>query len=213
MEKLYTIAVIGGTGKAGQYLVKELIRQGYKIKMLLRNPEKFKTDTPGVEIIQGDVRNYESVYSLITGCNAVVSTLGQPKGKGESLVFSVAAQNITKAMNSLNVERYVVVTGLTLDTPHDKKSLGTKLQSKIMSICFPAIIADKQKEYEIISGSNLDWTLIRLPFIELTESTGEIKISLTDCPGKKISSTDLANFLIKQLTDEQFIGKALFITN
>jgi len=211
MEKSYTIAVIGGTGKAGQYLVRELIKNGYKIKLLLRNPEKFPTESPLVEKVQGDVRNFESVHSLINGCDAVISTLGQ--SKGELPVFSVAAQNITRAMNSLNIQRYLVVTGLTLDTPHDKKSFGTKLQSKIMRICFPAIIANKQKEYEIISESALDWTIIRLPFIELTESTGEIKISLTDCPGKKISSTDLANFLINQLTDDKFIRKAPFVAN
>jgi len=211
MEKSYTIAVIGGTGKAGQYLVRELIKNGYKIKLLLRNPEKFPTESPLVEKVHGDVRNFESVHSLINGCDAVISTLGQ--SKGELPVFSVAAQNITRAMNSLNIQRYLVVTGLTLDTPHDKKSFGTKLQSRIMRICFPAIIANKQKEYEIISESALDWTMIRLPFIELTESTGEIKISLTDCPGKKISSTDLANFLINQLTDDKFIRKAPFVAN
>jgi len=211
MEKTYTIAVIGGTGKAGQYLVRELIKQGYKIKMLVRNPEKFETYSPGIEIIQGNVRDAKSVYSLITGCSAVISTLGQTKE--ESPVFSVAARNIINAMNSLNVQRYLVVTGLTLDIPHDKKGFGTKFQSKMMKIFFPSIIADKQKEFEIISKSNLDWVVVRLPFIELTGSTGEIKISLTDCPGKKISSTDLANFLINQLTDKQFIRKAPFIAS
>ena len=89
MEQLYTIAVIGGTGKAGQYLVKELIRQGYKIKILLRNPEKFQNESPLVEKVSGDVRNYESVFSLVNGCDAVISTLGQPKG--EAPVFSEAA--------------------------------------------------------------------------------------------------------------------------
>jgi len=211
MEKLYTIAIIGGTGKAGQYLIRELIRQEYKIKMLVRNPEKLKIDQSIVEIIQGDVLNYESVYSLISDCDAVISTLGQTKG--ELPMFCIAAQNIIKAMKSLNVQRYLMVTGLTIDTPGDQKSFGTKLQSKIMRICFPSIINDKQKEFEIISESNLDWTIIRLPFIELTESTGEIRISLADCPGKKISSTDLANFLIDQLSDNQFIRKAPFIAN
>jgi putative NADH-flavin reductase len=211
MEKLYTIAVIGGTGKAGQYLVKELVKQGYKIKMLVRNPEKFQIESPLVEKIQGNVRNYESVCSLITGCDAVISTLGQTKG--ESPVFSVAAQNITKAMNSFNVQRYLMVTGLTLDTPDDKKGLGTKFQSKMMKLIFPSIIADKQKEFEIISKSNLDWTVVRVPFIEQSKLTGEIKISLIDCPGKKISSTDLSNFLIDQLTDSRFIRKTPFIAN
>jgi putative NADH-flavin reductase len=211
MEQLYTIAVIGGTGKAGQYLVKELIRQGYQIKILLRNPGKFENENPLIEKIKGDVRNYQSVYSLVKGCNTVISTLGQPKG--EALLFSIAAQNIIKAMYELNVKRYIYITGLTIETHNDKKSGSTKLKSKMMKICFPSIIADKQKEYEMVASSALDWTIIRVPFIELTNSSAEINISLTDCPGKKISSSRLAGFLVNQITDNQFIRQAPFIAN
>jgi putative NADH-flavin reductase len=71
MEQLNKIAAIGGTGKAGKYLVNQLVDQGFKIKVLLRNPEKLETTSHLVEKITGDVRNYESVYNLINGCSAV----------------------------------------------------------------------------------------------------------------------------------------------
>jgi len=41
MQQNIKIAVLGGTGKAGKYLVKQLRKQGFQIKLLLRNPEKF----------------------------------------------------------------------------------------------------------------------------------------------------------------------------
>lgn len=211
MEQLITIAVIGGTGKAGKYLVNQLINQGYKIKVLLRNPDKYEITNNLIEKVSGDVKNYESVYSLIQGCNAVISALGV--SKGENPIFSQAASNIILAMNNLNVNRFIMITGLTIDAINDKKSFRTKLLSKIMKLSFPAIIADKQKEYSILSASNLNWTVVRLPLIEQTESLGKIKISLIDCPGKKISATDLANFLINQLSDDSFIRKSPFIAN
>lgn len=211
MEQLIKIAVIGGTGKAGKYLVNQLVNQGFNIKVLLRNPDKFEITDTLVEKIIGDVRNYESVYSLIEGCSSVISTLGQTKG--ENPIFSQATTNIIKVMNALNVKRYIMITGLTLNTIYDRKRFKTKLLSKFMKISYPVIVADKQKEYLILSASNLDWTVIRLPLIEQTESSSTIKISLTDCPGTKISSTDLANFLINQLTDISFIRKSPFISN
>jgi putative NADH-flavin reductase len=211
MEQTYTIAVIGGTGKAGQYLVKEIIKQGYKIRLLLRNPAKFPEENPLIEKVKGDARNVESISELINGCTAVISTLGQPKG--EPPVFEVAAQNITKAMISQGIDRYIAITGLTIDTPTDKKSRSTKFQTKLMKLLFPAIIRDKQKEYEIISGSPLDWTMVRLPFIELTDTISEIKINREDCPGKKISSASLAAFLTHQITSNQFSNEAIFIAN
>lgn len=211
MEKNYQIAIIGGTGKAGSYLVKHLVDQAYKIKVLLRNPDKFKISDPLIEKVIGDVADYESVYSLIQNCNTVISMLGQ--SKGEDPIHSLATSNIIKAMNSSNIRRYIVITGLSIDTPYDKKSFKIKLLSKIMKFSFPAIIADKQKEYHIISESKLDWTIVRLPLIEQSESRGAVKSSLTDCPGSKISATDLAYFLINQISDITFIGKSPFIAN
>ncbi len=211
MEKLNKIAVIGGTGKAGKYLVKQLVNHGFKIKVLLRNPDKLTFSSPLIEKVKGDVANYEAVFSLIQGCNAVISTLGQ--SKGENPIHSLASSNIIKAMNSLDISRYIVITGLTIDTPFDKKRFKTKLLSAIMKLSFPAIIADKQKEYAVISGSTLNWTIVRLPLIEQTETKGSIKSSLNDCPGKKISTTDLACFLINQLSDDTFIRKSPFIAN
>ncbi|MDD2315647.1 MAG: NAD(P)H-binding protein [Proteiniphilum sp.] len=150
-------------------------------------------------------------YSLIQGCDAVISTLGQ--SKDETPIYSLSAMHIIKAMNALHVSRYIVITGLTIDTPFDKKSFSTKMLSRFMKLRFPAIIADKQKEYSLISESTLDWTIVRLPLIEQTELKGTIKSSLDDCPGKKISSTDLARFLISQLSDKTFVRKAPFIAN
>lgn len=205
------IAVIGGTGKAGKYLVNELISRGYNIKVLLRDFNKLALKSPLIEKMKGDVRNYDDVYSLLNGCSALISTLGQ--SGGEKPVFRVATANIIRALNSRNINRYIAVTGLTLDTPSDKKSFRTKLLSKVVKLSFPAIIADKQKEYEILLGSNVEWTLVRLPFIKLKESLGSIKINLRDCPGNEISATDLANFLVNQLTDERFIKGTPFISN
>ncbi len=211
MEQYIKIAVIGGTGKAGSYLINQLVNKGYKLKVLVHNPAKSVIEGPLVEKVPGDVRNYESVYSLIKDCSSVISTLGQPEG--ESPVFSEAANNIIKAMNALNIRRYIMITGLTLNTSDDKKSFRTKLLSGVMKLCFPAIVADKQKEYSILSASNLDWTVVRLPMIEQSASIGSIKISATDCPGKKISATDLADFLIDQVSDVSYIRKSPFIAN
>ncbi|HEY4786017.1 MAG TPA: NAD(P)H-binding protein, partial [Bacteroidales bacterium] len=137
MKKYNKIAVIGGTGKAGKYLVNQLVHQGYRVKALVRNPDKPELGDPLIETIKGDVTNYESVFSLIQECDAVISTLGQPKG--EKPVHSVSASHIIKAMNALNIRRYIVITGLTIDTPFDKKSFKTKLLSKMIKLSYPAV--------------------------------------------------------------------------
>ncbi|WP_157283047.1 NAD(P)H-binding protein [Paenibacillus assamensis] len=38
-QDIYTIAIIGGTGKVGRVIVKEALSEGYKVRLLARNPE------------------------------------------------------------------------------------------------------------------------------------------------------------------------------
>lgn len=210
MDQEMKVAVIGGTGKAGKYLVKRLVSQGFKIKALTRNPGKLE-ETDLIEKVTGDVTDYESVYTLAEGCNVVISTLGQTKG--EDPVFSIAAQNIVRAMEALQIKRYIVLTGLTLETPFDDKGFQTKMKSLVMRLLFSKIITDKQNEYKILQQSKLNWTIVRVPFIEMTDSRGNVEASLSDCKGSGISSADLADFLIGQITSESYIRKAPFIWN
>ncbi len=76
-----------------------------------------------------------------------------------------------------------------------------------------SVINDRQKDYELLKNSNIQWTIVRCPMIKLTDLNRKIKTSLEDSPGNHISATDLARFLIDQLKNEMFICKAPFISN
>lgn len=211
MNKNITIAVLGGTGKSGKYLVKQLSSQGFSFKVLLRHPEVFAQQYPSVEIVQGDARSYESVRKLVQGCDAVISTLGQPKG--EPSIFSQASTHVIKAMKEGGLRRYIMITGLNVDAPYDHKSAKTKAATDWMKANYAETTNDKQKEFELLSASGLDWTMVRLPMIDQTDEKPEIRIRLEDCPGEKVSATSLAHFLIGQLEDKTYYAKAPFIGN
>ncbi len=211
MPNIVKIAVIGGTGKSGKYLVQRLLSQAFPLKMLVRNPESCQIESPLVEIIQGNARNDEAVRSLIEGCQAVISTLGQPKG--EEPIFSQATTNVIRSMSAYGIKRYILITGLNVDTALDKKNQKTMFATEWMKNNYPQTTADKQRELELLSESDIDWTLVRLPLIELTDKKREWRASPEDCPGEKISAADLADFLIGQLFDEAYIKKAPFIAN
>lgn len=209
--KTNTIAVIGGTGKSGKYLVQKLLNKGYSLKLLLRNPENFILNNPLIEIIKGDVRDGEAVHSLINSCDVVISTLGQPKG--EKSIFSDAAKNIIQAMNDYGIKRYIVTTGLSVNTEVDCKNNHVKMATEWMYQNYPETTSDKQKEYELLSESSLDWTLVRLPLISLTDQSFAAETSLIDCKGENISATDLAEFLVSQIEDAAYIKKSPFLYN
>ena len=111
------------------------------------------------------------------------------------------------------IKRYILVAGLNVDTPFDKKSPQTIAATEWMKNTFPKIHADRQKTYSILSTSNVNWTLVRVPFIEFTDTKGERAVSLEDCLGNKISANDIATFIIEQLSDDTYVKKSPFISN
>lgn len=205
------IAVIGGTGKSGKYLVQQLLENNYHLKLLLRNPENFTLQNPLIEIVKGDARDYNSVQNLLKDCKVVISTLGQPAG--EESIFSDATGNMIKAMNYYGIKRYIVTTGLNVNTPFDHKNEKVKMATEWMYQNYPKTTADKQKEYELLVVSNLNWTLVRLPLINLTDESFRTETSLEDCKGENISATDLGKFLVSQIDDEALIKQSPFLYN
>jgi putative NADH-flavin reductase len=211
MKTRNKVAVLGGGGRTGKYLVNQLLKEGFSIKLLLRHPEDFTIQNPNIEIIKGDAINSKSTQLLLEDCDAVISTIGQRQG--EPMVASSATINVLKSMNDFGIKRYILLAGLNIDTPFDKKSTKTTLATQYMKTNFPIIQEDRQKTYDLLVNSNVDWTLVRVPFIEFTDVSSTIIVDLEDCLGDKINAGDIANFMVGQITDDEFIRKSPFISN
>jgi putative NADH-flavin reductase len=205
------VALIGATGKVGKPLLNQLLNQGYQVKSLIRKPQSYPISHPSLEIVAGDIKDLETAIELVKGCDAVISVIGQLKD--EPLISSLAASNLIQAMNREQISRYIFLTGLTLDMPGDQKSAANQQGSTWMKQTFPIVVADKEKAVELLQKSNIDWTIVRLPWIEETEEKKELLVDLQDCPGEKVSTTGLAAFLIEQLNDPTFIRKAPFVAS
>jgi uncharacterized protein YbjT (DUF2867 family) len=210
METIQKIAVIGGAGRTGSYVVNQLIQKGFYLKLLLRHPEDFTIQSPLIQIVEGNVLDRDIVNVLIKDCQAVLTTVGQRKG--EPLVASQATRNVLNAIGDKPV-RYVALAGLNVDTPFDKKGEETVKATEWMKATFPAIHEDRQRSYSILSESDVAWTLVRVPFIEFNGEQQGVKVGLLDSPGPKIEAADIAAFMIGQLGDDTYIRKAPFIAN
>ncbi|MFD2584557.1 NAD(P)-dependent oxidoreductase [Pedobacter vanadiisoli] len=207
------IALIGATGKAGTYILKALLAQNFRVKALVRNPEKIKVNHPALTITTGDVGDSRAVYDFIKGCDIVISALGLGHPASEKTIFTRSTVNIITAMETMGLKRYIVITGLNVNTPLDHKDEKTRLATQWMYDHFPVSTANKQEEYDILAQSDLEWTLIRLPLIIQTDEQTPIGMSLINCTGDQINAANLAQFVIEQLAEEAFIKQAPFIWN
>ncbi len=210
MKNISKVAVLGGAGRTGKYIINQLLEKGFKVKALVRNPENLTIQNSSLEIIKGDAIDEEIIRLLLEDCQAVVSTIGQRPG--ESMVASQSVKNVLKVMNELEIERFVLLAGLNIDTPFDKKSPKTIMATDWMKTNFPIIQEDRQKAYDLLVQSNICWTQVRVPFIEFVEDSSEIEVNLEDCFGDKISAFDIAKFMVQEMIESNYGRQSPFIS-
>jgi putative NADH-flavin reductase len=210
MKNISKVAVLGGGGRTGNYLVNQLLKKGFSVKLLLRDPEKFEIQNSKIEIIKGDALDFESIKVLLKESEAVLSTIGQRKD--EPLVASTVTKNVLKAMKEYNINRYVLLAGLNIDTRFDKKSPKTIMATDWMKANFPIIQEDRQKAYVLLEESDVNWTQVRVPFIEFSNDSSEIAVNVEDCLGDKISAFDIAVFMTKEMVESNYSRQSPFIS-
>jgi putative NADH-flavin reductase len=210
MKNISKVAVLGGGGRTGKYLVNQLLEKGFSVKLLLRNPDNFTVQNSKIEIIKGDAIDEESINVLLKDCQAVLSTIGQRPG--EPMVASQATKNILKAMDKHDIQRYVLLAGLNIDTPFDKKSPKTIMATDWMKTNFPEIQKDRQLTYDLLAESKIDWTQVRVPLIIFSDEMAQISVNLEDCLGEKISAFDISKFIVKEMVESHYIRQSPFIS-
>jgi putative NADH-flavin reductase len=206
-----TIGILGGAGKAGRPLVQEALKAGYHLRLLLRHPEQFTIQDNRIEIIQGDAREAASLRQVLQGCQALVSTLGHPRGEHTPILSTVTRQ-LLPLMQESGINRYIVVTSLYTigEELQDEK---TRQAAAFMQQRYPQFMADRQTELQLLTDSEMDWTYVRLPCLMQEPATGTINVSLTHLPGQQITVEGLAHFLVEQISSRRYIRQAPFVAN
>lgn len=121
------VFVTGGAGHVGNNLVRRLLADGHDVRCLVV-PGTNNRGLEGlpIEIVEGDVRNFDSMRTATKGCNRVfhvaakVSTLNPSAGEQRELfdVNVMGVRNVMRAAMENGVTR-AVLTGSFSATGHD----------------------------------------------------------------------------------------------
>ena len=205
-----TIAIVGGTGTVGRHVAATAIEQGYSVRILARRPERVQVNSPHAIIIEGSVTDEAAIRSLLEGCDSVINAFGQPMK--DKPIYSEVVARLLKGMKEAGIRRYVGVTGGSLDIEGDRKSWMNRMGARLFRLCYGDYIRDRQRELSVLRESDLDWTLVRLPFVHERDVMKSVKVDQYDMPGTKISNTHIARFLVDQVQDAAFLRKTPFIS-
>ncbi|KAL3289169.1 hypothetical protein HHI36_003605 [Cryptolaemus montrouzieri] len=193
MEK---IVIFGSTGMTGLCAVEAAVNKGLNVRAFVRDPAKLPDHLRNsVEVVQGDVLNYNDVLNAIKGVTAVVVVLGTRNDLKPTTVLSEGTKQIIKAMKELGVEIISVCLSAFLFWEPSK-----------VPPMFHDLNADHQRQLDVVKECGLKYIAILPPHIaDLPGSDYQIKHD--ESPGRVITKYDLGRFLIDCLTLPEHYGK------
>jgi putative NADH-flavin reductase len=213
------LAIFGPTGGTGRRLVERAIAEGHDVTAFARNPSKITARHERLRIVVGDAFDPESVLEAVSGNEAVICVLGSrtpsnplhPRRPGDPHgVTSAGSQNIVAAMKEHGLRRLVCQTAWGVGESRQNPGIAGAF---FMNVLVPPLLrdeyADKEAQEKIVAESGLDWIIVRPMILTNGSWTNDYRADVDLKPGRRpyISRADVADFLLKQLTDDTFVRK------
>ena len=142
------VLVAGATGYLGRYVVKELKKQGYRVRALARNVNKIEDLKEFIDdVFKAEVTNPESLKGICNDIDYVISSIGITRQKDGLTFMDVDYQGNKNLLNEAlksGISKFIFVSVLNAHLMEDLK-----------------VIEAKEKFVDELKASGLDYSIIR----------------------------------------------------
>ena len=198
------LLIFGSTGSIGRQLVEQALAQGHTVTAFTRRPTAPEfTNHPDLIISQGNVLDCASVNEAVKGQDVVLCALGDGRKGGTR---AEGTRNIIRAMEDAGVKRFICQTTLGIGDSEGNMNFFWKY------IMFGLFLKQAYRDHEIqekhIRQSQLDWIIVRPAAFTDGKRTGIYRHGFDGSAEGltlKISRADVADFMLKQLTDDTYL--------
>ena len=139
-----------------------------------------------------------------------VSALGHRRLFVPSRVQSEGTRNVLRAMETHGVRRFVCETSLGLGNSAGR--MGLLATFFVLPVILPIYFWDKSRQEKVVAASPLEWVIVRPGM--LTNGAQARRLSprawtsaVIFC-ASMIGRADVADFMLNQLTDDQYLQTA-----
>ncbi|MCA9977604.1 MAG: SDR family oxidoreductase, partial [Anaerolineales bacterium] len=138
----------------------------------------------------------------------VICTLGTRQG--DEPVEAQSARLIVQAMQQHGVLRLIVVTSLGVGDSRDQVPGFFKV---LMKTALRKVMAAKEEQERVVKESGLDWVIVRPGGLTDGPLNGRYTFGLDkSIMAGQVTRADVADFVLRQLTDDTFLHKTPAIT-
>jgi putative NADH-flavin reductase len=210
------IAIFGASGATGKLLTNHCLAAGHKVTALVRTPVSFRTDDANLRVIEGNAFDPAAVRQTVEGADVVLSALGARSLKKED-VLERAVPLIISAMQQVGVRRIIALGSAgALPTSLDKQAAWRRwlVKNIVYNTFLKWPVASQVSQWNDLSHSDLDWTMVMPPMLTNTPARGYYRIDSDALPrnGSRISREDVADFMTQQIDKPQWIKRGVYIS-
>ena len=206
------ITIIGASAGIGLETVKRGLDRNHSITTLSRSGIEIG-EKKSLKVILGDATNKADLLSSIQNADAIIVTLGTSKNMNATTLFSDFAQLMVEIHKENKIDSpFIFVTGFGAG---ESKNYVPWLVKMFLKYFLKDVYADKTKMEEIITNSDLNWTVVRPGRLFDKELTEKYRIENKLFKGINIGGinrADVADFLIKQAEKQTELKKFIAIS-
>jgi putative NADH-flavin reductase len=200
------ITVFGAAGRTGRHVLAEGTRRGHQLVAFTRRPRALTGVQGLVGIVHGEGRDADAVRRAVDGTDAVISII--PGGRpGDPHRATQVTGTIIQAMTDLGIRRLVVTSAYPVVA--DRPRLPVMVLRTLLATAFSDVSAMEVT----VTGSGLEWTIVRLNRLTDGPGTGTVRTSrdLFAKP-RAISRADVATVLLDVVEDDTLARAALNVS-
>lgn len=140
------VTVVGGTGFLGRYVVRELAKAGFTVRVLSRDPEaglflKTAGHVGQVVLQYADITRPETLTGKLDGSYAVVNLVGALYERGRqtfAALHSQGAERLAQEAAKIGAKRFIHISAIGVDKSQNAKYARTKANGeKAVLAAFP----------------------------------------------------------------------------
>jgi uncharacterized protein YbjT (DUF2867 family) len=143
----------------------------------------------------------DRVLQAIEGQDAVLCALGNDRNKPNT-VLSDGTRNILTAMEKAGVKRFICMSSAGI-LGNDGGFWFGKI---IMPLFLNHVFEDKKRQVKVIRESSAEWVIIRPVGLTDSPKTNTYKINPGVPTSKSVPRADVADFMLKLITNKQYDG-------
>jgi putative NADH-flavin reductase len=207
------VAVFGATGDTGRPLVRQALDDGHDVTVLVRDAGRLDADVRDrLRVVVGDVAGAAAVSEALRGREAAVSVLGPAKGSTPE-ALTRGTENILAAMREHGVRRFVTLLGAGVVLPEDEQTLGGRLASGLVRLLNGRDLREKERQIALLRASDVEWVAVRPPRLVNGPRTGRYRTgTLRLSMANKVARADVADFVLRTLTDDRWVRQAPMVS-